>query len=145
MTPTPERSNRVLDHIGIATSSLDEASSALAVLGLYPEGPDEKIGAVNTVVRCFRAGDVLIELVSPLDDANPLHDFLASSGPGLHHIAFRVEDLDAELLQLDREGTEFVNREPFTGRAGTRVAFLVPDARTGTLVELVEHPGRDSH
>lgn len=138
-------SDRVLDHIGVATSSLDQASSALALLGLYPEGPDERIAAVNTMVRCFRAGDMLIELVSPLDDTNPLHDFLNAHGPGLHHVAFRVEDLDAEIERFDQEGVEFINREPFTGRAGSRVVFLVPDSQTGMLVELVEHPGADEH
>lgn len=133
--------NRVLDHVGVAVSSFDEATAVLTTLGLHPEGPDEVVAAFNTVVRCFRVGDALIEFVSPLDDATPLHDFLSSHGPGLHHLALRVDDLDAEIARLDREGVQLINREPAAGRAGSRVAFLIPDPHTGTLIELVEHKG----
>lgn len=127
-----------LDHIGIAVHSLDDASSAFTVLGLRPEGADERVEAVDTLVRCFRVGDALIELVAPDGDASPVRGFLAERGPGLHHIALRVDDLDAELQRLREERVEILI-EPFIGRVGSRVAFLAADEDSGAIVELVEH------
>lgn len=133
MTPQPP-----LDHIGIAVNSLDDASAGFQLLGLRPEGADERVDAVQTLVRCFQVGDALIELVAPDGDASPLKAFLAERGPGLHHVALRVDDLEAELERLCAAGAEILI-EPFTGRIGSRVAFLAPDEGAGTIVELVEH------
>ncbi len=129
-----------LDHVAILTPSLDEGSAPYLALGLHPEGEDELVASQGVKVRAFQLGDTLIELLEPQDVASPVAAFLEKRGPGLHHIAFRVADLEAEIERLSALGARFLNTEPRPGRAGSRVAFLHPKWGGGTLIELVEHP-----
>lgn len=130
---------RPLDHVGIAVHSLEEASHAYRLLGLEPVGPDEAVASQAVRVRAFRAGDSLLELLEPTADSSPLTGFLAKRGPGLHHLALRVENLEAEVARLKAEGAAFVDETPRPGRAGSRVVFLHPSWSQGVLIELVEH------
>ena len=91
-------------------------------------------------VRAFVVGGSLIELLSPTRPDSPVATFLTRRGAGLHHLALRVDDLEAEMRRLRAAGAVFLNDEPRAGRAGTRVAFLHPKWGAGTLIELVEHP-----
>lgn len=129
-----------LDHIAIATPALDLGSAPYLALGLTPEGPDEEVTSQGVQVRAFVLGDSLIELLAPITADSPIAAHLARRGPGLHHIALRVPDLDAEIERLTSTGAPFLNQVPRPGRAGTRVAFLHPKWGAGTLIELVEHP-----
>lgn len=131
---------RRLDHVAIATPSLEAAAAGLERFGLSRVGDDERIAAAGTVVRCFAAGGALIELVAPIEPTSPLVSFLDDHGPGLHHIALRVDELDAEVARLREMGADFLTDEPFAGRAGTRVAFVLPACDADVLIELVEHP-----
>nr|WP_148234890.1 VOC family protein [Deinococcus maricopensis] len=137
---TPEPLNFPLDHVAIATPDLDTGSAPYRAIGLTPEGPDEDVDTQGVRVRAFMAGGTLIELLAPTRDDSPIAAHLARRGPGLHHIALRVLDLDAEMARLRAQGAPFLNDEPRPGRAGTRVAFLHPKWGAGTLIELVEHP-----
>lgn len=128
-----------LDHLGIAVADLDEAAEPYELLGLPQEGDDEEVGGQGVRVRALRAGGALIELLAPTRDDSPIATFLARRGPGLHHVALRVEDLEGEVARLERAGARFASREPRPGRAGTRVVFLHPSWSGGVLVELVEH------
>lgn len=128
-----------IDHIAVVTASLAEGSAPYLALGLHPEGPDELVASQGVLVRAFALGQTLIELLEPQDPASPLAAFLARRGPGLHHIAFRVGDLEAEMARLGTLGARFLSPEPGPGRAGSRVAFLHPKWGGGTLIELVEH------
>lgn len=128
-----------LDHLGVAVADLDEASAAYTVLGLPPAGPDEVVEGQGVRVRALRAGEALIELLAPTRDDSPIASFLDRRGPGLHHVALRVDDLAAQIARLERAGARFVSTEPRPGRAGTRVVFLHPRWSHGVLVELVEH------
>ena len=129
-----------LDHIGIATPDLETGSAPYIALGLPPEGPDETVESQGVKVRAFRAGESLIELLAPTAPDSPIAAFIQKRGPGLHHAAFRVRDLEAEIARLSAQGARFLNMEPRPGRAGTRVAFLHPSWGAGALIELCEHP-----
>lgn len=130
----------LLDHVAIATPDLDEGAAPYLALGLSPEGPDEEVAAQGVRVRTFLAGETLIELLSPTRPDSPIAGFLARRGPGLHHTAYRVPDLEAEMTRLRAQGAHFLADTPSPGRGGTRVAFLHPKWGAGTLIELVEHP-----
>lgn len=129
-----------LDHVAIATPDLEAGSAPYLALGLSPEGPDEDVESQGVRVRAFSVGDSLVELLMPTRPDSPVAAFLEKRGPGLHHIALRVENLSAEMARLRSEGARLLNDEPRPGRAGTRVAFLHPKWGGGTLIELVEHP-----
>ncbi len=134
-----------LDHVAIVTPDLDLGSAPYLALGLQPEGPDEEVGTQGVRVRAFVVGETLIELLTPTRPDSPIAAFLDKRGPGLHHTAYRVDDLDAEMARLRSEGARFLNEAPTPGRAGTRVAFLHPRWGAGTLIELVEHPHGAAH
>lgn len=139
--PAPDLLGRhLLDHVAIATPDLELGSAPYLALGLAPEGPDEEVASQGVRVRAFRVGDSLIELLAPTREDSPVQLHLARRGPGLHHIALRVSDLEAEIGRLTAAGAPFLNATPRPGRAGTRVAFLHPKWGAGTLIELVEHP-----
>lgn len=128
-----------LDHVAIAVPSFEAAGPYLA-LGLRTEGPDEVVAGQGVAVRLLRAGDTVIELLAPLGADTPVARFLDRRGPGLHHLAFRVGDLEAEIGRLQALGARFVDPEPRPGRGGSRVVFLHPRWTGGVLVELVAHP-----
>ncbi|MFC4456331.1 methylmalonyl-CoA epimerase [Deinococcus sonorensis] len=131
---------QTLDHVAIATPDLETGSAPYLALGLHPEGPDELVESQGVQVRAFRLGETLIELLAPVRPDSPIARFLEQRGPGLHHLAFRVPQLEAEVERLEAEGARLLNREPRPGRAGSRVVFLHPKWGQGTLMELVEHP-----
>ncbi|MCP2014988.1 methylmalonyl-CoA/ethylmalonyl-CoA epimerase [Deinococcus sp. HSC-46F16] len=136
----------LLDHVAIATPDLGAGSAPYVALGLAPEGPDEEVPSQGVRVRAFVVGATLIELLAPTRPDSPIAAFLEKRGPGLHHTAYRVADLDAEMARLRGEGARFLSGTPTPGRAGTRVAFLHPKWGAGTLIELVEHPvGAPAH
>ena len=129
-----------LDHVAMATPDLDIGSTPYLALGLHPEGPDEDVSGQGVCVRAFVVGETLIELLMPTRPDSPIAAYLEKRGPGLHHTAYRVDDLDAEMTRLRAEGARFLSDAPTPGRAGTRVAFLHPKWGAGTLIELVEQP-----
>ena len=131
----------VLDHIGIATPDLEVGSAPYVALGLEPLGADELVASQRVVVRTFRAGGTLVELLAPTAPDSPIQAFLDKRGPGLHHTAYRVAHLEREIERLERIGADFLSTEPRPGRAGTRVVFLHPKWGQGVLIELVEHAG----
>jgi methylmalonyl-CoA/ethylmalonyl-CoA epimerase len=128
-----------IDHLGIATADLETGSAPYLALGLAQIGPDEEIASQKVIVRAFQSGSSLIELLAPTAPDSPISVFLEKRGPGLHHLALHVENLEAEISRLQATGANFLNPEPRAGRAGSRVVFLHPKWGAGTLIELVEH------
>lgn len=128
-----------LDHVAIAVRDLDAATGPYLLLGLAAEGDDETVGGQGVTVRALRGGTALVELLAPTSEASPIARFLERRGPGLHHIALRVHDLDAEIVRLLAEGVPLLDEQPRPGRAGSRVAFVHPSFADGVLIELVEH------
>jgi methylmalonyl-CoA epimerase len=95
--------------------------------------PEQGVEAASVLV-----GTARIELLSPLGEDTPVGRFLAKRGPGMHHIAYRVEDIRAALASAAAEGAELIDDEPRTGLFGLQVAFIHPESVAGVLVELVE-------
>jgi methylmalonyl-CoA/ethylmalonyl-CoA epimerase len=132
--------NFPIDHIGIAVKDLELASLPYQALGFAVVGHDEFIESQQVTVRTFQIGDSLLELLCPTSGESPIARFLAKRGQGMHHVAFRVENLEAEIARLEQTGAQFISNVPRAGRAGTRVVFLKPSWGQGVLMELVEHP-----
>lgn len=128
-----------IDHLGIAVRNLDEATEPYRLLGLEPIGDDEVIASQNVKVRALQVGESLLELLEPTSPESPIAGFLEKRGPGLHHVALRVQDLQAEIERLLKQDARFISTEPRAGRAGTQVVFLHPKWANGVLLELVEH------
>ena len=128
-----------IDHVGVAVRDLDEASRPYRLLGLAQLGADEEIPGQRVRVRAFGLGESLLELLEPTHPGSPIAAFLDKRGPGLHHLALRVADLEAEIARLQALGAVFISPEPRPGRAGTRVVFLHPKWAGGVLLELLEH------
>ena len=123
-------------HVGVAVTSLAEALPFYRdVLGLVPGSPESADGA-NIV--SLRFGDVDVELLEPVDPASPVAKFLARRGPGIHHICYRVPDLDAAIARCRTAGYRLIDATPRHGVGGRRIAFLHPKATHGILLELTE-------
>jgi methylmalonyl-CoA/ethylmalonyl-CoA epimerase len=123
-------------HIGIAVPSI---AAALAfyrdVLGLEPGGAETADGA--TIVS-LALGDVRVELLEPRDPDGPVAKFLAKRGPGIHHVCYRVPDLDRALERCRAAGYRLIDDAPRSGAGGRRIAFVHPKATAGILLELTE-------
>jgi len=128
--------NSSVAHIGIAVTSITEALSFYRdVLGLSAGTPETVDGA--TIVS-LHFGSVDVELLEPKDPQSPVAKFLAKRGPGIHHICYRVADLDATLTRCRAAGYQLVDDIPRRGAGGRRIAFLHPKTTNGILLELTE-------
>jgi methylmalonyl-CoA/ethylmalonyl-CoA epimerase len=124
-------------HIGIAVRGLSDSLSFYRdVLGL-PEAPlDDADGAR---IAGFAAGESLVELLEAEHPDSPIGKFVARRGPGIHHVCFAVDDLDATLARCRQFGIRLIDEQPRIGAEGKRIAFLHPSSTSGVLVELSEH------
>ena len=123
-------------HVGIAVSDLHAALGFYRdVLGIVPHAPETADGA--TIVA-LPFGEAEVELLAPLTTDSPVGKFLAKRGPGIHHICYRVPDLDAALEACRAAGYRLVDEIPRRGAAGRRIAFIHPKATEGILLELTE-------
>jgi methylmalonyl-CoA epimerase len=127
-----------LDHVAVAVEDLDEAAKA------YVEGLGLTLGGVEEVegqgarVGFFDLGGPRIELVEPLGPGTPIANFLQRKGPGLHHIALKVDDIEAVLKRLAGAGIRLIDDRPREGAGGKKVAFVHPKDMGGVLLELVQ-------
>ena len=136
MTPSTPRGPRV-SHIGIAVEALaDSLPFFRDVLGLTEVSLDNSDGAR---IAGFSAGEPLVELLEADDPASPIARFVAKRGPGIHHICFSVDDLDATLERCRAAGIQLIDEKPRIGAEGKRIAFLHPGSTGGVLVELSDH------
>lgn len=127
-----------LDHVAIAVASIDDALPAFEALTGRPGSPRERVEAQGIELCFVGEGDGKLELIQPLAADTPVGRFLAKRGPGLHHIAYRVPDIDAALRSVEAAGLEVIRPAPTAGAHGHRVAFIHPRSTRGVLVELVE-------
>jgi methylmalonyl-CoA/ethylmalonyl-CoA epimerase len=127
-----------IDHTGIAVADIDQALAFYRdVLELELEHretlPDQGVEAVLLDV-----GDSHVELIAPLGPDTGVARFLEQRGPGLHHVAYRVDDIEATLASLSAAGVRLIDERPRAGIRGSRVAFVHPSATGGVLTEIVE-------
>jgi len=127
--------NRPLDHVAIAVHSLDEQARLLESITGQARTPTETLEAQG--VRVAFVGEV--ELLEPLGPDTTVGRFIERRGPGLHHIAYRTEDIEADLARLEATGLRLIDHEPRPGANGHRVAFVHPSSTGGILIELVQH------
>ena len=127
-----------IHHVGVAVDDLDAAVELYQrVFGaeLTHRASNEKDGLKAAFLR---AGEAEVELLQPLRDDTPVGKFLAKRGPGLHHIAVAVPDIDQAIADARAEGLEMIDAEPRIGLHGTRIAFVHPKSVGGVLTEFVE-------
>ena len=136
MQESSRRGTRIA-HIGIAVRSLDDSTAFYRdVLGLGDVPLDDSDGAK---IVGLAAGPSLIELLEAESPDSPIAKFVAKRGPGIHHICFSVDDLDATLARCKAHGVRLIDETPRVGAEGKRIAFLHPASTSGVLVELTEH------
>jgi methylmalonyl-CoA/ethylmalonyl-CoA epimerase len=123
-------------HVGIAVPDIETALPFYRdVLGLEPHPPEVADGA-TIVALAF--GESEVELLAPRDADSPIAKFLAHRGPGIHHVCYRVPDLDAALTACRAAGYRLIDETPRRGAGGRRIAFVHPKATAGILLELTE-------
>jgi methylmalonyl-CoA/ethylmalonyl-CoA epimerase len=128
-------------HLGIAVESVESALRFYRdVLGVTVRGPETVDGA--TIVHLDFGGSE-VELLEPAAPDSPIARFLARRGPGIHHVCYRVADLDAALEACRTQGYTLIDQRPRIGAGGCRIAFLHPKATDGILIELTEEPPVD--
>ncbi len=124
-------------HIGIVTGDLDATVASYAALGFVP-GDAVRLAAQNVDIVPIRFGDSWIEILAPLDHESGIGRFLASRGPGFHHVAYLVDDLAGTLTALAARGVELIDETPRIGLHDWRIAFVHPRACGGVLTELID-------
>ena len=127
-----------IDHVGIAVADLDAAVALHEREYGMPVVHRETVTAQGVEAVLLDVGESHVELLSPLADDTPVGRFLARRGPGLHHVAYGVEDIEAALAQLGAQGIRLIDEVPRTGIRGSRVAFLHPSGSGSVLTEIVE-------
>lgn len=127
-----------IDHTGIAVESLGQAISFYRdVLGLELVHR-ETVESQGVEAALFDIGESHVELLTPLSRDTAVGKFLANRGPGLHHVAYRVDDIEAALARLAADGVRLIDQEPRIGIRSSLVAFVHPSATGGVLTELVQ-------
>jgi methylmalonyl-CoA/ethylmalonyl-CoA epimerase len=127
-----------LDHVGVAVSDLE------AAISLYEDSFGMRLAHRETVTEqgveavLLDVGDSHVELLAPTGPDTPVGRFMASRGEGLHHVAYRVGDIDTALGELRERGVRLIDEQPRTGIRQSRVAFLHPKSTGGVLTEIVE-------
>lgn len=127
-----------LDHVAIAVESIDDVLPALELVTGARGSRRERVESQGVELCFVGHGDGKLELLQPLGPDTPVGRFLQRRGSGLHHVAYRVTDIDAALRQLERAGVELIDRAARPGAHGHRVAFIHPRSTGGVLLELVE-------
>jgi len=128
-----------IDHIGLAVKSLSETVKVYEnALGLQVSGYDQ-VDDQGVRVAMIPIGDSRIELLEPTTADSPIEKFMNKRGEGIHHIAIRVDNIEAALERLKASGARLIDSTPRRGAHNTRIAFVHPSSTHGVLLELVEH------
>ena len=128
---------KCIHHLGVAVDDLDGAISTYArFLGAELEGRETQ-EEQGVEAASLRIGPNHVELLAALGDDTPVGRFLSRRGPGMHHVAYEVDDLTGELARLEGEGAELIDASPRQGLFGMQVAFVHPESAYGVLSELV--------
>lgn len=127
-----------IDHIGIATQSIEESSEFWVMLGFEISG-DDTVESQGVKIRYMEGdNDCRIELLEPLGEQTPVGKFIHKRGAGVQQVAVSVKDIDDTISSLLSNGVKMINQEPVEGSGGHRIAFIHPSSTGGVLVELVE-------
>ena len=127
-----------VEHIGIAIKNLDEAESLFERLFGKSAYKREAVESEKVSTSFFKLGDTKIELLESENESSAISKFIDKKGEGIHHMAFEVDDIEAELCRLKKEGFQLINQSPFKGADNKLVAFIHPKSCHGILVELCQ-------
>lgn len=127
-----------IEHIGIAIKDATTAVALYTQLLGVPPYKDETVESQGVRTIFFQVGESKIELLEPIRDDSPIAKFIAKRGEGIHHIAYRVADLEAALAEKKAQGFQLINQAPVPGADGMRIAFLHPKGTNGVLTELCQ-------
>ncbi len=133
-----------IDHIGVAVQEIDGSLEVYRDLFGLDVAHREVVSEQGVEAVLLDVGEGHVELLAPLGPDTPVGRFLARKGPGLHHVAYQVSDIDSTLAALKRAGAELLDEQPRVGIRDSRVAFLHPRASGGVLTEIVQ-PAAASH
>lgn len=127
-----------IEHLGIAVGQASEALSTFEKLLDRKATKSEVVESENVRTHFFRVGESQVELLESLDPEGVISRYLEKKGPGMHHVAFYTDNLEAEIQRLLGEGFQFLNPVPKTGADGKKIVFLHPKSTAGVLVELCQ-------
>ena len=127
-----------IEHIGIAVANLEESSMIYEKLFGAPAYKEEEVASEGVKTAFFISGPNKIELLEATNPESPIAKFIAKKGEGIHHIAFDVDDIIAEIDRLEKEGFIVLNETPKKGADNKLVAFLHPKSTNGVLIELCQ-------
>ncbi|HYM55790.1 MAG TPA: methylmalonyl-CoA epimerase [Solirubrobacteraceae bacterium] len=127
-----------IDHIGVAVEEIEPALELYRDSFRLQVAHREVVEEQGVEAVLLDVGENHVELLAPLAAETPVGRFLAKQGPGLHHVAYQVADIDATLQALRQAGLQLIDQSPRTGIRGSRVAFMHPRATAGVLTEIVE-------
>ena len=130
-----------IDHIGVAVAELDPALELYGNSFELSLAHREVVEEQGVEAVLLDVGENHVELLAPLSADTPVGKFLAKNGPGLHHVAYQVDDIDSTLGALKQAGLALIDQQPRTGIRGSRVAFMHPRATGGVLTEIVQPAG----
>lgn len=127
-----------IEHIGIAVKELDKANELFAKLFDEESYKSEKVDSEEVTTTFFKIGPNKIELLAADNEDSAIAKYLNKKGEGIHHIAFEVDDIFAEMDRLSKKGFELINKEPKAGADNKLICFLHPKSTNGVLVELCQ-------
>ena len=128
----------IIDHVGVAVEDIDAALVLYRDALRMPLVHRETVESQGVDAALLDVGDGHVELLQPLGPDTAVGKFLAKRGPGLHHVAYRVDDIEAALAALVGAGLRLIDEQPRTGIRGSRVAFVHPASTGGVLTEIVQ-------
>ena len=127
-----------IEHLGIAVKDLGAANRTYEALLGTSSYKEEAVESEGVVTSFFKVGDSKIELLASTDPEGPIAKFIEKRGEGIHHIAFEVEDIKAEMKRLAAEGFTILNEEPKPGADNKLICFVHPKSTNGVLIELCQ-------
>lgn len=127
-----------INHIGIAVKSLEESIPFYRNQLSMPFAGIEEVVEQKVRVAMLQVGESKIELLEPTSDDSPVAKFIEKNGPGIHHLAYEVEDIEAAIAKLMSEGARMIDEKPRNGAHGTQIAFVHPKSSNGVLTELCQ-------
>ena len=131
-----------VEHIGIAVKDLASANDLFTRLFNQTYYKREELSSEGVSTSFFKIGDTKIELLEATNENSAIAKFIEKRGEGIHHIAFEVEDIDAEIERLQDEGFQLISSEPKDGVDNKRICFLHPKATNGVLIELCQEKAK---
>lgn len=129
-----------INHLGIASPTLDEAMGRMGKLFGMEADHVEEVAEQRVRTAFFPVGPSTLEYLESTDPEGPVGKFLEKKGPGIHHVAFEVDDVDAAVKELLAKGVRMIDKEPRAGAHGCRIAFIHPAETGGVLMELCQSP-----